>query len=123
MTGSAVQRAVTGAIGFGDDTEDSHGSHCPLASVSAWNMRSYALLTDPGRSGVLRVMQRRGLVLPLALVTAAAGADEIIIETHPDPGSALCDGPQANPAAGLASFMAQVDRVAGVMGRRGTRCA
>src|SRR6478752_2895048 len=38
---------------------------------------------------------RRGLVLPLSLAAAAAGADGIIVETHPSPADAVCDGPQA----------------------------
>src|SRR5438445_3085906 len=38
---------------------------------------------------------RRELVLPLSLAAAAAGADGIIVETHPNPQEAICDGPQA----------------------------
>ncbi len=38
---------------------------------------------------------RRELVLPLSLAAAAAGADGIIVETHPNPAEAVCDGPQA----------------------------
>ncbi len=38
---------------------------------------------------------RRDLVLPLSLAAAAAGADGIIVEVHPNPDEAVCDGPQA----------------------------
>ncbi len=38
---------------------------------------------------------RRELVLPLSLAAAAAGADGIIVEVHPNPDEAVCDGPQA----------------------------
>src|ERR1700738_2951675 len=38
---------------------------------------------------------RRELVRPLSLAAAAAGADGIIVETHPNPEEAVCDGPQA----------------------------
>src|SRR6478752_7188632 len=38
---------------------------------------------------------RRELVQPLSLAAAAAGADGIIVETHPSPADAVCDGPQA----------------------------
>ena len=37
---------------------------------------------------------RRDLVLPLSLAAAAIGADGIIVETHPEPEAAICDGPQ-----------------------------
>lgn len=38
---------------------------------------------------------RRSLVRPLSLAAVAAGADGLIVEVHPDPAAALCDGPQA----------------------------
>ncbi|MCW2968223.1 MAG: aroF, partial [Solirubrobacteraceae bacterium] len=37
---------------------------------------------------------RRALVTPLSLAAAAAGADGIIVEVHPEPEEAICDGPQ-----------------------------
>ncbi len=37
---------------------------------------------------------RRSLVARMALAGLAAGADGLIVEAHPDPDSALCDGPQ-----------------------------
>ena len=37
---------------------------------------------------------RRALVMPLSLAAAAAGADGIIVEVHPHPEEAICDGPQ-----------------------------
>ena len=37
---------------------------------------------------------RRDMVLPLSLAAAAAGADGIIVEVHPNPEEAICDGPQ-----------------------------
>src|SRR5215207_11481483 len=37
---------------------------------------------------------RRALVEPLSLAAAAAGADGIIVEVHPNPEEAICDGPQ-----------------------------
>src|SRR5437588_3674770 len=36
---------------------------------------------------------RRDLVIPLSLAAAAAGADGIIVEVHPRPAEAICDGP------------------------------
>jgi 3-deoxy-7-phosphoheptulonate synthase len=48
------------------------------------------VIVDPSHSG-----GRRDLVLPLARAAIAAGADGVIIDVHPHPESALCDGPQA----------------------------
>src|SRR5205085_7266692 len=38
---------------------------------------------------------RRELVTPLSLAAAAAGADGILVEVHPHPEEAICDGPQS----------------------------
>ena len=47
---------------------------------------------------------RRDLVLPLARAAVAAGADGIIVEVHPEPEQALCDGPQQIPTGDFAEF-------------------
>ncbi len=48
------------------------------------------VIVDPSHStGV------RSLVIPMALAAAAAGADGILVEVHPHPELAMCDGPQA----------------------------
>jgi 3-deoxy-7-phosphoheptulonate synthase len=48
------------------------------------------VIVDPSHSG-----GRRELVLPLSRAAIAVGADGIIVDVHPTPGSALCDGAQA----------------------------
>jgi len=48
------------------------------------------VIVDPSHSG-----GRRDLVLPLSRAAIAVGADGIIVDVHPHPESALCDGPQA----------------------------
>ncbi len=55
---------------------------------------------------------RRDLVLPLSLAAAAAGADGIIVETHPNPDEAVCDGPQALRAEHFAEYAGAVTRAA-----------
>jgi 2-dehydro-3-deoxyphosphooctonate aldolase (KDO 8-P synthase) len=40
---------------------------------------------------------QREFVAPLARAAIAAGADGIFLEIHPDPDSALCDGPNSLP--------------------------
>ena len=59
---------------------------------------------------------RRELVLPLALAAAAAGADGIIVEVHPDPDNAICDGPQSLVADEFGAFVEQVQAAAAVCG-------
>ena len=38
---------------------------------------------------------RKDLVVPLSKAAIAVGADGVIVDVHPDPETALCDGPQA----------------------------
>ncbi len=59
---------------------------------------------------------RRDLVLPLSLAAAAAGADGIIIEVHPDPDNAICDGPQSLATDQLGAFVDQVKAAAALAG-------
>jgi 3-deoxy-7-phosphoheptulonate synthase len=60
---------------------------------------------------------RRALVLPLSLAAAAVGADGIIVETHPNPEEAVCDGPQALFADGFAEYTLAVERAAALAGK------
>ena len=60
---------------------------------------------------------RRDLVGPLSLAAAAVGADGIIVEVHPNPEEAICDGPQALRASDFAAFAAQVEQAAALAGK------
>jgi len=60
---------------------------------------------------------RRDLVLPLSLAAAAVGADGIIVEVHPNPDEAICDGPQALRAEGFAEYAQAVERAAALAGK------
>jgi 3-deoxy-7-phosphoheptulonate synthase len=55
---------------------------------------------------------RRELVLPLSLAAAAAGADGIIVEVHPNPDEAICDGPQALSTDTFAEYARAVEQAA-----------
>ncbi len=61
------------------------------------------VVVDPSHSA-----GRVDLVLPLSLAAIAAGADGIIVETHPYPELALCDGPQSLPCAAFDEYAARV---------------
>src|ERR671934_1317374 len=60
---------------------------------------------------------RSDLVLPLARAAVAAGADGIIVEVHPRPEEALCDGPQQIPVADFPDFADEIRSLAQLMGR------
>jgi len=60
---------------------------------------------------------RRSLVTPMSLAAAAAGADGIIVEVHPNPDEAVCDGPQALLADDFAEYAAAVESVAALAGK------
>jgi 3-deoxy-7-phosphoheptulonate synthase len=53
----------------------------------------------------------------MALAAIAAGADGLLIEVHPNPVEALCDGPQQLTPKRFASLMDEVRKVAGAVGR------
>jgi 3-deoxy-7-phosphoheptulonate synthase len=60
---------------------------------------------------------KRSLVEPMSLAAAAAGADGVIVEVHPCPDEALCDGPQALQADDFADYLRRVERVAEIAGK------
>ena len=60
---------------------------------------------------------RRSLVEPLSLAAAAAGADGIIVEVHPQPEEAICDGPQQLFADDFARYAEKVEQAAAVAGK------
>jgi len=57
------------------------------------------------------------LVMPMALASIAAGADGLLIEVHPDPRTALSDGPQQLKPSRFAALMAALKPVAEAVGR------
>jgi 3-deoxy-7-phosphoheptulonate synthase len=60
---------------------------------------------------------RRDWVLPMSLAAAAAGADGIIVEIHPEPEQAICDGPQALRTDGFADYVRQLEAAAQLAGK------
>ncbi len=84
-----------------------------IAAIPVLKQRtSLPVVVDPSHAA-----GRRDLVLPLSLAAAAAGADGIIVEAHPRPDEALCDGPQQLPVDAFATYLRQVEAAAALAGR------
>jgi len=56
----------------------------------AQSLTHLPVIVDPSHSG-----GKRELVMPLIRSAIAVGADGLIVDVHPNPEAALCDGPQA----------------------------
>lgn len=57
-------------------------------------------------------------VPPMARAAIAAGADGLIVEMHPNPSEALCDGPQSLTPENFKMMMDDLKKIAGLMGRK-----
>ncbi len=74
------------------------------------------VIVDPSHStGV------RSLVVPMSLAAAAAGADGLLVEVHPTPENALCDGPQALTPSMFGSLMQTLPAILQATGRNLSR--
>jgi 3-deoxy-7-phosphoheptulonate synthase len=59
----------------------------------------------------------RYLVQPMALAAAAAGADGLLVEVHPEPDTALSDGPQSLTLDGFDQMMRTLEGVLAAVNR------
>jgi 3-deoxy-7-phosphoheptulonate synthase len=85
-----------------------------LGSVAVLKHETHLpVIVDPSHAA-----GRRDLVLPLARAGAAVGADGIIVEAHPQPEEALCDGPQQIPTEEFGDFARAVREVVELLGKR-----
>jgi 3-deoxy-7-phosphoheptulonate synthase len=57
------------------------------------------------------------LVTPMSRAAVAAGADGLLIEVHPDPTSALSDGPQSLNFETFDMLVDEISKVASIIGR------
>jgi 3-deoxy-7-phosphoheptulonate synthase len=60
---------------------------------------------------------RRDLVVPLARAALAVGADGVIVDVHPQPEAALCDGPQALVDSDLLELTEAMRTIPPLLGR------
>ncbi|QIX26332.1 3-deoxy-7-phosphoheptulonate synthase [Nocardioides sp. JQ2195] len=70
------------------------------------------IIVDPSHAA-----GRKDLVVPLSRAAIAVGADGVIVDVHPKPETALCDGPQALLGTELRELAQAVRRLPGVVGR------
>jgi 3-deoxy-7-phosphoheptulonate synthase len=93
--------------------ETAHRFTLDLMAVPALKELTHLpVIVDPSHAA-----GKRDFVEPLSLAAAAAGADGIIVEVHPEPDAAVCDGPQQLKADDFAGFMDRVERVAEIAGK------
>lgn len=70
------------------------------------------IIVDPSHAG-----GHKELVVPLSRAAIAVGADGIIVDVHPNPEQALCDGPQALLGNDLRSLAQAVRQLPPAVGR------
>lgn len=83
------------------------------AIVLAKQLSHLPVIADPSHAG-----GHWRLVKPLALASLAAGADGLIVEVHPDPARALCDGKQSLTPEHFAELMDYVEKFVPVLGKK-----
>jgi len=61
------------------------------------------VIVDPSHA-----LGRRDLVIPMAKAALVVGAAGVMVEVHPNPAEALCDGPQSLDPAGFTQLMREL---------------
>jgi 3-deoxy-7-phosphoheptulonate synthase len=99
--------------------ETSYRHTLDISAVPTLQTRSHLpVIVDPAHAS-----GRRDLVVPLARAAIAAGADGVLVDVHPFPEVALCDGPQALEGTGLRELASAVRRLPPVLGRTAAEVA
>jgi 3-deoxy-7-phosphoheptulonate synthase len=84
-----------------------------LAGMAVAQAESHLpVIVDPSHA-----VGKRQLVAPMARAAVAAGADAVMIDVHPDPESALCDGPQALTPDEMVDLGRELELLANALGR------
>ena len=94
--------------------ETSYRNTLDISAVPAVQAASHLpVVVDPSHAA-----GRKDLVVPLARAAIAVGADGVLVDVHPDPTAALCDGPQALFGEQLEELAAACRDLPPVVGRR-----
>ena len=84
-----------------------------ISAVPVIKERSHLpIIVDPSHASGIR-----SLVKPLAMAAVAAGADGLMIETHPNPSQALSDGPQSLNFTISVGLCRELKSLAALMGK------
>ncbi len=93
--------------------ETSYRFTLDLTAVPVLKERTHLpVIVDPSHAA-----GRRELVGPLSLAAAAVGADGIIVEVHPQPDEAICDGRQSLSTADFGDYVERVSAAAALCGK------
>ena len=93
--------------------DDSTRNVMDVAAIAAARLVTHLpIIADPSHA-----TGRRDLILPVGLAAIAAGADGLMIETHPRPNEALSDGPQSLPPEAFAEMVGMSEAIAATLGR------
>ena len=93
--------------------EPAYRNTLDISAVPAVQATSHLpVVVDPSHAA-----GRKDLVVPLARAAIAVGADGVIVDVHPHPEVALCDGPQALVGSDLRELATAVRRLPPALGR------
>lgn len=96
--------------------ENATRSTLDLSAVPvAHSLSHLPVIVDPSHAA-----GRRDLVVPLARAAIAAGADGLMLDVHPQPQDALCDGSQALTQDDITQVATAIPKVARAIGRQVT---
>ncbi|HEX5086478.1 MAG TPA: 3-deoxy-7-phosphoheptulonate synthase [Nocardioides sp.] len=94
--------------------ETAYRNTLDLSAVPAVQAVSHLpVIVDPSHAA-----GRKDLVVPLARAAIAVGADGVMVDVHPHPESALCDGPSALDGVALRELATAVRHLPGAVGRK-----
>lgn len=93
--------------------EDYTRNTVDISAIPAVHSLSHLpIIVDPSHGA-----GKRELVAPLAKAAMAAGADGVMIEIHPCPEEALCDGPQSLTLEEFSQLMIELSALGDAIGR------
>ena len=93
--------------------ETTYRNTLDISAVPAVQATSHLpMIVDPSHAA-----GRKDLVVPLSRAAIAVGADGVLVDVHPHPESALCDGPQALVGTELRELATAVRRLPPLVGR------
>ena len=93
--------------------ETAYRNTLDISAVPAVQATSHLpVVVDPSHAA-----GRKDLVVPLSRAAIAVGADGVLVDVHPHPEAALCDGPQALDGSELRELATAVRRLPPLVGR------